>query len=366
MITTGELHATATKSVGQPFVHHKGRVHSHPRLVWMLIALFHFLGVALLVPVGMGSGGAAAVGIGVAAYLLGLRHAFDPDHILAIDNSARIAVGQAKPSAMLGFFFSLGHGTIVFVASAIAIVGLALSGASGTASAESASFSVLPDGTGIAGTISGSFLVLVGVMNAAISVRIVRSRRRARNESAREPAPRPKARGVLWPVLARLVGTAPRPGRMYVVGLLFGLGLDTAASVTLLIVASSSSAFYGVVGLSVCLPILFLAGMSLGDTVSGDLATRAYRWASNDTRRREVVDLLLTGVSAAAALVLGGFILATAGMIGLVTLAIVVASGSVALLASRRRGKRTEIYRRQQRAESTLTVTYERSGAATP
>ncbi|MBH0115729.1 HoxN/HupN/NixA family nickel/cobalt transporter [Salinibacterium sp. NG253] len=302
----------------------------------------------------------------MAAYLLGLRHAFDPDHILAIDNSARIAVGHGKPSAMLGFFFSLGHGTIVLVASAIAIVVLVLSGATGTTSAESASFAVLPDGTGIAGTISGSFLVLVGVMNAAICVRIIRSRRRVRHVSARGPAPRPRAQGVLWPVLARLVGTAPRPGRMYVVGLLFGLGLDTAASVTLLIVASYSSTFYGVVGLSVCLPILFLAGMSLGDTLSGDLATRAYRWASSDTRRREVVDLLLTGVSAAAALVVGGLILATAGVIGMVALGIVAAAGSVALLASRGRGKRTEIYRRQQLAESTPTVTYERSGAATP
>ncbi|WP_447523322.1 HoxN/HupN/NixA family nickel/cobalt transporter [Salinibacterium sp. NYA9b] len=311
----------------------------------------------------MSGSGAAVVGVGVVAYLIGLRHAFDPDHLMAIDNSARIAVGQGKPRATLGFFFSLGHGTVVFVVSVVAIAFVSLSAANVAGATESPSFSVLPDGTGIAGTISGCFLILVGLINALITLRIVRARRQEQRGPKSES--RPRARGGLWPVLQRFVGTVPRPGRMYVVGLLFGLSLDTAASVSLLIVGGSSSQFSGMVELSVGLPILFLAGMSLGDTASGHLATRAYRWASNDTHRHEVVNLVLTGVSSTAALVLGVFILATADVVGQIALGIFATACVVSLSAAWHRRKRAENFPSHHRAESPPSRTNEPSGVAT-
>jgi nickel/cobalt transporter (NiCoT) family protein len=274
-----------------------------------VIGALHVIGFGILLLVvaparyRLHASGTLAVGTGITAYTLGLRHAFDADHISAIDNTTRKLMSEGKRPLSVGFFFSLGHSTIVFgltfllAAGVRALAGPVKDGASGLHRTASV----------IGTTVSGSFLYLIAILNIVILVGIVRMfldiRRGTYDE--RELERRLGSRGVMNRFLGGHVNRIREPQHMYAVGLLFGLGFDTATEVSLLVLAGSAGAlglpFYAVI----CLPILFAAGMSLLDTLDGSFMNFAYGWAFAKPVRKLYYNITITGLSIAVALVIG-------------------------------------------------------------
>ncbi|WP_371582887.1 HoxN/HupN/NixA family nickel/cobalt transporter [Streptomyces sp. NBC_01314] len=251
------------------------------------------------------------IGMGVTAYTLGMRHAFDADHIAAIDNTTRKLMGEGQRPLSVGFWFSLGHSSIVFVLTFLltlgvkALAGPVRNGASG-----------LHDLTGWIGTtVSGTFLYVIAIINMVIMVGIWKVFREMRSGSFDEAAleERLNSRGFMNRVLGRLMKSITRPWQMFPLGLLFGLGFDTATEVALLVLAGSGAAsglpWYAIL----CLPILFAAGMSLLDTIDGSFMNFAYGWAFSKPVRKVYYNLTITGLSVAVALIIG-----TVELLGLV------------------------------------------------
>jgi high-affinity nickel-transport protein len=264
----------------------------------------HVLGfvtlLALVVPRHLELFGA---GIGITAYTLGLRHAFDADHVAAIDNTTRKLMADGQRPLSVGFFFSLGHSTVVFVLAALLAVGIR--GLGGAVADEG---SPLHRATGVVGPlVSGTFLVLIGVLNLLVLVSIAGVLRRGRDGKLDEAALERQldARGLLNRVLGRATRAVRRAWHLYPLGALFGLGFDTATEVALLAAAgaaaSSELPFYAIL----CLPVLFAAGMSLLDTIDGVLMTAAYGWAFSRPVRKVFYNLTVTGLSVAVALLVG-------------------------------------------------------------
>ena len=268
-------------------------------------------GVLLLVvaPQGytLGSQGVFGVGLGVTAFLLGVRHAFDADHIAAIDNTTRKLVGEGKPALSVGFWFSLGHSSVVFVLSLLLAVGV--SALAGPVQDEN---SRLQQTLGLIGTIvAGVFLLLIGLMNLIAVVGIVKVFRRMRTGdfSEAELERHLHSRGFLARLLSQVMRRVSRPWHMYPVGLLMGLGFDTATQVALLVLAAGTAAFTLPWYAILVLPVLFAAGMSLFDTADGVLMVHAYRWAFLHPVRKVFYNLTITVLSVLAALVIGSIVL---------------------------------------------------------
>jgi nickel/cobalt transporter (NiCoT) family protein len=269
-----------------------------------LHAIGFFLLLAVVAPhhYRMG-GGAFTVGVGVTAYTLGMRHAFDADHISAIDNTTRKLMAEGRRPMSVGFFFSLGHSTVVFALASLFAVGMrALNG-----SVENGG-SQLHNVTGWVGAgVSGAFLYVIGILNLIVLVGIVRvfgDMRRGRYDEA-ELEHRLNTRGLMNRVYGRLTRTIRSPWQMYPIGVLFGLGFDTATEVALLFLAAGAAGaglpFYAIL----CLPILFAAGMSLLDTIDGSFMNFAYGWAFANPVRKVYYNIAITGLSVAVALVIG-------------------------------------------------------------
>ncbi|WP_221936662.1 HoxN/HupN/NixA family nickel/cobalt transporter [Skermania sp. ID1734] len=248
-------------------------------------------------------GGVFGVGLGVTAYTLGMRHAFDVDHIAAIDNTTRKLVAESKKPMSVGFWFSLGHSTIVF-----ALVALLAAGVRQLARSLDDNSSALQRWTGLFGTtVSGSFLILIGVVNLVSLIGIYRVlatlRRGEYDESRLEQAL--SERGALNRLLGPVVAMVTKPWHMYPVGLLFGMGFDTVTEVSLLVIAGGA-AVTGLPWYSILvLPILFSAGMSLFDSLDGSLMNFAYGWAFAQPVRKIYYNLIITGLSVAVALLIG-------------------------------------------------------------
>jgi high-affinity nickel-transport protein len=273
-----------------------------------VVAALHVVPLILLVAVVLPGryevgGTVFGVGLAVTAYLLGVRHAFDADHIAAIDNTTRKLVAEGKRPVSVGLFFSLGHSSVVF---AMAILVAAGAGIVGTLVDEN---SPVHSTLGLIGTsVSGLFLLLLGVVNLIAFVAIWRVWRAARNgrmdEAGLEKAL--ESRGLFARLLAPMLRSVTRPGQMYPIGLLFGLGFDTATEISLLVLAGTGAAtglpWYAVL----VLPLLFAAGMSLFDTLDGAFMQAAYQWAFVRPVRKIYYNLATTGLSVAAALLIGG------------------------------------------------------------
>ncbi len=331
-----------------------------------VIALMHLLGFATLIlliaPRHFHAGSQIfGIGLGATAYLFGLRHAFDADHIAAIDNTTRKLMtdgddagraaarggggqsspdgddagrvvarggggqssrdgddagragvpqrsegtarggGTSKPNSV-GFWFAMGHSTIVLAMALLVIVGA------------HAVRTLLNDDSptrhalGFAGTLaSGLFLYLIAVMNIVALTGVWRAftqlRRGSYSEEALEAAL--SGRGFLARLLRPFMNRIKRPVHIYPVGLLFGLGFDTATEVALLALAGTGAAaglpWYAVL----VLPLLFAAGMSLMDTLDGLLMTFAYDWAFMQPLRKIYYNLAITGLSIAVAVLIG-------------------------------------------------------------
>jgi nickel/cobalt transporter (NiCoT) family protein len=243
------------------------------------------------------------VGIGVTAYTLGLRHAFDADHIAAIDNTTRKLMADGKRPLSVGFFFSLGHSTIVFALALLFSLGVkALAG-----QVENDG-STLHDVTGIVGTgVSGTFLYVIAGLNLAILVgivRVFREMRRGRYDEAELEA-QLNARGLMNRFLGRFTRAIRTPWQMYPLGMLFGLGFDTATEVGLLFLAAGAAGaglpWYAIL----CLPVLFAAGMSLLDTIDGSFMNFAYGWAFSKPVRKVYYNIIVTALSVAVAFIIG-------------------------------------------------------------
>jgi len=283
-----------------------------------VIAGLHVVGFGILILVvapqkySLGSSGTFAVGTGVTAYTLGLRHAFDADHISAIDNVTRKMMNEDKRPLSVGFYFSLGHSTIVFgLAFLIAI------GVKALADPVRNTGSLLHKTTNIIGTtVSGTFLYIIAILNIIILVSIVRiffeMRRGAYDEAQLEKEL--ASRGLMNRLFGKRLNKITQPRQMYPVGVLFGLGFDTATEVALLVIAGSAGAaglpFYAII----CLPILFAAGMSLLDTIDGSFMNFAYGWAFSKPVRKVYYNITITGLSVAVALFIG-----TIELVGLIT-----------------------------------------------
>ncbi|MBT2533561.1 HoxN/HupN/NixA family nickel/cobalt transporter [Arthrobacter sp. ISL-48] len=240
------------------------------------------------------------MGIGAGAYLLGVRHAFDVDHIAAIDCTTRKLIGEGLRPLSVGFWFSLGHSSVVF-----GLCALLAAGAHYLGSMVGENASPLREALGLAGTaISGVFLCILAVLNVALLVRAAKEFRRIRDSQQTDPTGGP-ATGMMARILQPVMRSITRPWQMYLVGLLFGLGFDTATEVTLLVVAGSAAAialpWYAVL----ILPILFAAGMSLPDTLDGWIMNVAYGRTFSRPDRRLRYNIALTGFSAAVALGIG-------------------------------------------------------------
>ena len=251
----------------------------------------------------LGATGTFTVGIGITAYTLGLRHAFDADHISAIDNTTRKLMQEGKRPLSVGFWFSLGHSTIVFALALLISLGVrSLHGAVTNGGSH------LHQLTSYIGTgVSGGFLYLIAGINIAILIgiaKVVREMRRGAYDEAALEA-QLDARGFMNRFFGRFTKSITRPRQMYPVGLLFGLGFDTATEVALLVVAGGAGAaglpWYAIL----CLPVLFAAGMSLMDSIDGSFMNFAYGWAFSQPVRKVFYNLAITGLSVAIALVIG-------------------------------------------------------------
>jgi high-affinity nickel-transport protein len=274
------------------------------------IAVLHVVGwgslFGLVAPAGFTTQGSEifGVGVGVTAYTLGLRHAFDADHIAAIDSTTRKLIGDGKQPVSVGFWFSLGHSSVVF--GLCALLGF---GVRSLAPQVEDGDSALQQTAGVIGVVvSGTFLLLLGVVNLIVLRQIFGVFRRMRSGVYSESEFRRTldGRGVISRLLSPLTRAIKRPARMYPVGLLFGLGFDTATEVSLLVLAGGAAAFalpwYAVL----TLPVLFTAGMCLLDTLDGILMNSAYGWAFSTPVRKVYYNMAVTGLSVAVALIIGG------------------------------------------------------------
>lgn len=235
------------------------------------------------------------------AYTFGLRHGVDPDHIAAIDNVTRKLMQEGKRPIYVGFFFALGHSTVVVVASVLVALSVA---------ALQARFEAFREIGGVIGTgVSAFFLLLIALANMAILVSVYRmfvAVKRGGQLIEDDLHGLLSQRGFLGRILRSVFSVITKSWHMYPLGLLFGLGFDTASEIGLL----GISAAQGSAGLPVwsilVFPALFTAGMSLVDTADGVLMVNAYGWAFIKPIRKLYYNLTITLVSIVVALLIGG------------------------------------------------------------
>jgi nickel/cobalt transporter (NiCoT) family protein len=249
------------------------------------------------------------IGVSILAYTLGLRHAFDADHIAAIDNTTRKVMGErrgtSKPRPFgFGYFFSLGHSSIVVA------MGVAIIVAEKTVfAAVSNNGSGLERFGGLFGTlVSAAFLFLIGAVNLVVLagiVRVFRSMRRGQYDEA-ELERQLDNRGFFYRFFGRWMRAIDAEWKMYPVGVVFGLGFDTATEVLLLgttaFLAAEHLPWYAII----CLPILFTAGMTIMDTTDGLFMNLAYGWAFFNPVRKVYYNLAITGLSVGICFLIGG------------------------------------------------------------
>jgi high-affinity nickel-transport protein len=248
-----------------------------------------------------GAGGNRSVLLGLAglAYTCGLRHAFDADHIAAIDNTTRRLMREDRKPLGVGLFFSLGHSTVVF------LMTLAIALATQSVAAHLPRLREL--GAFVGTTVSGVFLYAIGVANLVVAIevyRVFRQMRRGEYDAVAMEA-RLLERGFVTRWCGGLFRVVTRPWHMYLIGFLFGLGFDTATEIALLTTAGVAASQALPLTAVLSLPVAFAAGMSLMDTVDGVLMCGAYGWALSTPLRKVFYNLTVTGLSVVVALFVG-------------------------------------------------------------
>ncbi|MGA2551290.1 MAG: HoxN/HupN/NixA family nickel/cobalt transporter [Burkholderiaceae bacterium] len=262
------------------------------------IAALHILGWSLYLH--YSAGYPALVGLGFVAYMFGLRHAFDADHIAAIDDTVRYMLQKRKQPLGLGFFFSLGHSSVVLcLAVAIAL-------------AETKVKQHLPELQNLGGVIgaivSGAFLWLIGILNLFVLLDILGVWKLAKTgkHSHKHLEELLLRRGLINRILGgRLQKLLNHSWQMFPLGVLFGLGFDTASEIGLLAMTAGAAAGNLPIPAILSLPILFAAGMSIMDTTDGVLMSKAYNWAFLNPLRKIFYNICTTSLSIAVALLIG-------------------------------------------------------------
>lgn len=251
------------------------------------------------------------LGVAVVVYGLGLRHAVDADHIAAIDNVTRKLLQQGRRSASIGFWFALGHSSIVFLATAAAVVAAGQFSRVGP-------FQTI--GGLVSSSVSGLFLFFVAAMNACILLAIIRAIRKTRAGIAVESAELDRlfsGNGILARIFRPLFQRVSKPWHMGLLGFLFGLSFDTATEVSLFSIAATQAAEGAALSSALVYPALFAAGMSLIDTTDGVMMVGAYEWAVEDPLRKLYYNMTITFISIAVALLIGAVELSNAVSRGL-------------------------------------------------
>jgi high-affinity nickel-transport protein len=267
-------------------------------ILYGVIALLHLAGwgaylhYAALYP--------SIVGMGFVAYMLGLRHAFDADHIAAIDDTVRLMLQKNKQPMGLGFFFSLGHSSVVLALT----VGVAIAATTITHD--------LPQwrdsGAAIGAWVSGGFLWIVGLLNLGVLLDTLKIWRRAKSGAPDHVQLDAvlRRRGMIYRVTGgRFATLLDHSWQMYPIGLLFGLGFDTASEIGLLAMTAGASAGNLPLPAILALPLLFAAGMTAMDTTDGILMAKVYNWAFVNPARKIFYNIATTALSVAVALGVG-------------------------------------------------------------
>jgi high-affinity nickel-transport protein len=308
------------------------------------VVLLHVVGfgvlLGLVTPQHYQLGGAHpvfTVGVGILAYTFGLRHAFDADHIAAIDNATRKLISDRvaaeaegervdRQPLSLGFWFSLGHSSIVFALAFLLSIGV--KSLIGPVENDD---STLHTVTGLIGpSVSGVFLWILGILNLAALIgilKVFRQMRQGRYDEA-ELERRLDSRGFMNRFLKGLTKSVRKPWHIYPIGVLFGLGFDTATEVGLLVMAGGAAAFNLPFYSILVLPILFAAGMCLLDTIDGVFMNAAYGWAFARPIRKVFYNITITAISVAVALVIG-----TIELVGVLADRLDITSGPIAAVA---------------------------------
>jgi len=265
------------------------------------VAVLHLAGWGLLLAYGATHAG--FVWLGGVAYMLGLRHAFDADHIAAIDNTTRKLRQAGRKPLGVGFFFSLGHSTVVFGV-AIAL-GLAVRWVVQGVVSDGGELRML--GAAVGTTVSGAFLVLIGVLNLLVLIDLIRVYRRMQNGELDRASLEHElvAGGLMTRIFGRLFRVIEHSWQMYPIGFLFGLGFDTASEVAFLAVSAGAAAQGLPFAAIVSLPLIFAAGMSLMDTLDGAFMAKAYTWALASPIRKVFYNMTITSLSVFVALFVG-------------------------------------------------------------
>ena len=273
------------------------------------IALLHVAGAALMFAATNGhyelsDGSLFGWGTAVLAYTLGMRHAFDADHIAAIDNTTRKLMSEGKRPLAVGFFFSLGHSSVV--ATLAILLNFGIKGLGAQLKDTDSSLSHYTELIGL--TVSGTFLMIIAILNLIILVSIVRVfvDMRKGMYSEEELEKHLNSRGLLMRFFGPIARRIDASWKMYPLGILFGLGFDTATEIGLLVLAGTSV----IAGLPwwaiLSLPLFFAAGMSLLDTIDGSFMNFAYGWAFSKPVRKVYYNIVITSLSVGVALFIGG------------------------------------------------------------
>jgi nickel/cobalt transporter (NiCoT) family protein len=300
MSTTELVDARRTKLTGRE----KGRLGGMALVVVLLnVAGWGIFGLAILPQHFHFTGLGLGLGVAFTAWTLGARHAFDADHISAIDNTTRKLMADGDRPLGTGFFFALGHSSVMMVVG----VGLTI--------AARAVFGALvdPNSTyetlgGVIGTcLAAGFLYLIAVLNLIVLagiLKVFRDMRQGRYDEA-ELERQLQARGLMWRFFGRFMRSITKTWHMFFVGVVFGIGFDTATEVVLL-AATAAAATAGLPWYAVLsLPLLFAGGMTLFDTLDGCFMNFAYGWAFARPVRKVYYNLVITGLSIAAAFLIG-------------------------------------------------------------
>lgn len=288
---------------------------SWPSLIAMaaLIVALNVVGWGVLVGVvapegyDLGTAGVFGVGLGVTAFLLGARHAFDADHIAIIDNTTRKLVGEGRPAHGTGFWFALGHSSVVFLLSLLLALGVRA--LAGPVQDEGSS---LQHTLGVVGSLAaGTFLIVIALMNLNALLGILHAWRhlRAGHFDEEKLEHHLHNRGFLARLFRSATARVSRPWHLYPVGLLMGLGFDTATQVALLVLAGGTAAYALPWYAIMVLPVLFTAGMLVFDFADGIFMAQAYRWAFLNPARKIFYNMTVTLLSVAVAFSIGLIVL---------------------------------------------------------
>ncbi|HEV2953594.1 MAG TPA: HoxN/HupN/NixA family nickel/cobalt transporter [Candidatus Dormibacteraeota bacterium] len=265
------------------------------------VLILHLAGWGALLT--YGSGHPAFIALGGLAYTFGLRHAFDADHLAAIDNTTRKLLQDRKRPLGVGFFFSLGHSTVVLVIAVL--LGLAVKS---LVSSVVSNHGQLRSIGGLIGTsVSAVFLIAIGILNLIILLDIIRVYRRMQGGHYDHQSLEQElvAGGIMSKLFGRLFKLVTESWHLYPIGFLFGLGFDTASEVALLAISAGAAAQHLPFVAVLSLPVIFAAGMSLMDTADGAFMAKAYSWAFSNPIRKVFYNLTVTSLSVFVALFVG-------------------------------------------------------------